>query len=83
MTVFVGETRPNVGDVSVQRLWLGENFGPAHEVVPAIASMEREPVWVVSSRLREPNIQCLPSGDELHGSRAAAWLPIALIIVRR
>jgi hypothetical protein len=35
VSVFVGETRPRLGDVSLQRLWLGEKFGPQYEIQPA------------------------------------------------
>lgn len=41
VSVFVGETRPRVGDVSVQRLWLGESFGAQYEIVPARGWMFR------------------------------------------
>jgi peptidylamidoglycolate lyase len=36
VSVFVGETRPRLGDVSLQRLWLGEDFdGAQNQIEPA------------------------------------------------
>ena len=61
VSVFVGETRPKVGDISVQRLWLGENFGAQYEIKPARG-------WVFRSDLY---LDVPPLGEAGAAERAA------------